>query len=121
MTTKNNFNNPITPHPPNLIILLQINPNTPIRPSLTIFFIIQKTPNNPQQLLNTFNNESPLLPISPTSTHLTHIQRETQHPKHTPQLPLHLFPSPIHKYIPSYATPIHPLHLILFTPPLPQN
>ena len=46
ITTNNNFNNGISADAPNVIIVVQINANTPIGASLSILFIIQKTASN---------------------------------------------------------------------------
>ena len=83
-----------------------------IDPAL-IPFIMQKTGQNAEEVLNVLNKESGLLGISGTSSDLRDLESDEEG-KERAQLALDVFASRIHKYIGSYATRMHGVDVIVF-------
>lgn len=84
-----------------------------IDPAL-IPFIMQKTGQNAEEVLNVLNKESGLLGISGTSSDLRDLESDAEEGKERAQLALDVFASRIHKYIGSYATRMHGVDVIVF-------
>lgn len=91
-----------------------------IDPAL-IPFIMQKTGQNAEEVLNVLNKESGLLGISGTSSDLRHLESDAEEGKERAQLALDVFASRIHKYIGSYATRMHGVDVIVFTAGVGEN
>ncbi|MDQ7223867.1 acetate kinase [Staphylococcus haemolyticus] len=91
-----------------------------IDPAL-IPFIMQKTGQNAEEVLNVLNKESGLLGISGTSSDLRDLESDAEEGKERAQLALDVFASRIHKYIGSYATRMHGVDLIVFTAGVGEN
>ncbi|RFU04074.1 acetate kinase [Staphylococcus haemolyticus] len=91
-----------------------------IDPAL-IPFIMQKTGQNAEEVLNVLNKESGLLGISGTSSDLRDLESDAEEGKERAQLALDVFASRIHKYIGSYATRMHGVDVIVFTAGVGEN
>ena len=91
-----------------------------IDPAL-IPFIMQKTGQNAEEVLNVLNKESGLLGISGTSSDLRDLESDAEEGKERAQLALDVFASRIHKYIGSYATRMHGVDVIVFTVGVGEN
>ncbi|WP_053023552.1 acetate kinase [Staphylococcus haemolyticus] len=91
-----------------------------IDPAL-IPFIMQKTGQNAEEVLNVLNKESGLLGISGTSSDLRDLESDAEEGKERAQLVLDVFASRIHKYIGSYATRMHGVDVIVFTAGVGEN
>lgn len=91
-----------------------------IDPAL-IPFIMQKTGQNAEEVLNVLNKESGLLGISGTSSDLRDLESDAEAGKERAQLALDVFASRIHKYIGSYATRMHGVDVIVFTAGVGEN
>ncbi|OFO67975.1 acetate kinase [Staphylococcus sp. HMSC061H04] len=91
-----------------------------IDPAL-IPFIMQKTGQNAEEVLNVLNKESGLLGISGTSSDLRDLESDAGEGKERAQLALDVFASRIHKYIGSYATRMHGVDVIVFTAGVGEN
>ena len=91
-----------------------------IDPAL-IPFIMQKTGQNAEEVLNVLNKESGLLGISGTSSDLRDLESDAEEGKERAQLALDVFASRIHKYIGSYATRMHGVDVIVFTSGVGEN
>ncbi|MCH4513433.1 acetate kinase [Staphylococcus haemolyticus] len=91
-----------------------------IDPAL-IPFIMQKTGQNAEEVLNVLNKESGLLGISGTSSDLRDLESDAKEGKERAQLALDVFASRIHKYIGSYATRMHGVDVIVFTAGVGEN
>lgn len=91
-----------------------------IDPAL-IPFIMQKTGQNAEEVLNVLNKESGLLGISDTSSDLRDLESDAEEGKERAQLALDVFASRIHKYIGSYATRMHGVDVIVFTAGVGEN
>lgn len=91
-----------------------------IDPAL-IPFIMQKTGQNAEEVLNVLNKESGLLGISGTSSDLRDLESDAEEGKERAQLALDVFASRIHKYIGSYATRMHGMDVIVFTAGVGEN
>lgn len=91
-----------------------------IDPAL-IPFIMQKTGQNAEEVLNVLNKESGLLGISGTSSDLRDHESDAEEGKERAQLALDVFASRIHKYIGSYATRMHGVDVIVFTAGVGEN
>lgn len=91
-----------------------------IDPAL-IPFIMQKTGQNAEEVLNVLNKESGLLGISGTSSDLRDLESDAEEGKERAQLALDVFASRIHKYIGSYATRMHGVDVIVFTAGVGKN
>ncbi len=91
-----------------------------IDPAL-IPFIMQKTGQNTEEVLNVLNKESGLLGISGTSSDLRDLESDAEEGKERAQLALDVFASRIHKYIGSYATRMHGVDVIVFTAGVGEN
>ncbi|MDO0968382.1 acetate kinase [Staphylococcus haemolyticus] len=91
-----------------------------IDPAL-IPFIMQKTGQNAEEVLNVLNKESGLLGISGTSSDLRDLESDAEEGKERAQLALDVFASRIHKYICSYATRMHGVDVIVFTAGVGEN
>ncbi|WP_285491650.1 acetate kinase [Staphylococcus haemolyticus] len=91
-----------------------------IDPAL-IPFIMQKTGQNAEEVLNVLNKESGLLGISGTSSDLRDLESDAEEGKERVQLALDVFASRIHKYIGSYATRMHGVDVIVFTAGVGEN
>ncbi|WP_347129225.1 acetate kinase [Staphylococcus haemolyticus] len=91
-----------------------------IDPAL-IPFIMQKTGQNAEEVLNVLNKESGLLGISGTSSDLRDLESDAEEGKERAQLALGVFASRIHKYIGSYATRMHGVDVIVFTAGVGEN
>lgn len=91
-----------------------------IDPAL-IPFIMQKTGQNAEEVLNVLNKESGLLGISGTSSDLRDLESDAEEGKERAQLALDVFASRIQKYIGSYATRMHGVDVIVFTAGVGEN
>lgn len=91
-----------------------------IDPAL-IPFIMQKTDQTAEEVLNVLNKESGLLGISGTSSDLRDLESDAEEGKERAQLALDVFASRIHKYIGSYATRMHGVDVIVFTAGVGEN
>lgn len=91
-----------------------------IDPAL-IPFIMQKSGQNAEEVLNVLNKESGLLGISGTSSDLRDLESDAEEGKERAQLALDVFASRIHKYIGSYATRMHGVDVIVFTAGVGEN
>ncbi|MDO0971328.1 acetate kinase [Staphylococcus haemolyticus] len=91
-----------------------------IDPAL-IPFIMQKTGQNAEEVLNVLNKESGLLGISGTSSDLRDLESDAEEGKERAQLALDVFASRIHKYIGSYTTRMHGVDVIVFTAGVGEN
>lgn len=91
-----------------------------IDPAL-IPFIMQKTGQNAEEVLNVLNKESGLLGISGTSSDLRDLESDAEEGKERAQLALDVFASRIHKYIGSYAIRMHGVDVIVFTAGVGEN
>lgn len=91
-----------------------------IDPAL-IPFIMQKTGQNAEEVLNVLHKESGLLGISGTSSDLRDLESDAEEGKERAQLALDVFASRIHKYIGSYATRMHGVDVIVFTAGVGEN
>lgn len=91
-----------------------------IDPAL-IPFIMQKTGQNAEEVLNVLTKESGLLGISGTSSDLRDLESDAEEGKERAQLALDVFTSRIHKYIGSYATRMHGVDVIVFTAGVGEN
>ncbi|MBF2757678.1 MULTISPECIES: acetate kinase [unclassified Staphylococcus] len=91
-----------------------------IDPAL-IPFIMHKTGQSAEEVLNVLNKESGLLGISGTSSDLRDLESDAEEGKERAQLALDVFASRIHKYIGSYATRMHGVDVIVFTAGVGEN
>lgn len=91
-----------------------------IDPAL-IPFIMHKTGQSAEEVLNVLNKESGLLGISGTSSDLRDLESDAEEGKERAQLALDVFASRIHKYIGSYATRMHGVDVIAFTAGVGEN
>lgn len=91
-----------------------------IDPAL-IPFIMHKTGQSAEEVLNVLNKESGLLGISGTSSDLRDLKSDAEEGKERAQLALDVFASRIHKYIGSYATRMHGVDVIVFTAGVGEN
>ncbi|WP_377888165.1 acetate kinase [Alkalihalobacillus sp. R86527] len=91
-----------------------------IDPAL-IPFIMEKTGQNAEEVLNTLNKKSGLLGVSGFSSDLRDITTEAEAGNERAELALEVFTSRIHKYIGSYAARMSGLDAIIFTAGIGEN
>lgn len=91
-----------------------------IDPAL-IPYIMEKTGQSAEEVVNTLNKKSGLLGISGFSSDLRDIEKEASKGNHRAVLSLELFASRIHKYLGSYAARMQGIDAILFTAGIGEN
>lgn len=91
-----------------------------IDPAL-IPYIMEKTGENAEEVLDILNKESGLLGISGTSSDLRDLEQDADEGKTRAQLALDVFASRIHKYIGSYTAKMHGVDVIVFTAGVGEN
>jgi acetate kinase len=91
-----------------------------IDPSL-IPYIMQKTGQSAEEVLNVLNNKSGMLGVSGFSSDLRDIESEAEKGNERAELALEVFASRIHKYIGSYAARMAGIDAIIFTAGIGEN
>lgn len=91
-----------------------------IDPSL-IPYIMQKTGQSAEEVLNVLNNKSGMLGVSGFSSDLRDIESEAEQGNERAELALEVFASRIHKYIGSYAARMAGIDAIIFTAGIGEN
>lgn len=91
-----------------------------IDPSL-IPYIMQKTGQSAEEVINVLNNKSGMLGVSGFSSDLRDIESEAEKGNERAELALEVFASRIHKYIGSYAARMAGIDAIIFTAGIGEN
>lgn len=91
-----------------------------IDPSL-IPYIMQKTGQSAEEVLNVLNNKSGMLGVSGFSSDLRDIESKAEEGNERAELALEVFASRIHKYIGSYAARMAGIDAIIFTAGIGEN
>lgn len=91
-----------------------------IDPAL-IPYIMQKTGQSAEEVLNVLNNKSGMLGVSGFSSDLRDIESEAENGNERAELALEVFASRIHKYIGSYAARMAGIDAIIFTAGIGEN
>ena len=91
-----------------------------IDPAL-IPYIMQKTGQSAEEVLNVLNNKSGMLGVSGFSSDLRDIESEAEKGNERAELALEVFASRIHKYIGSYAARMAGIDAIIFTAGIGEN
>lgn len=91
-----------------------------IDPAL-IPYIMEKTGQTVEEVLDVLNKKSGMLGISGFSSDLRDIQQESAEGDHRAQVALRVFASRIHKYIGSYAARMKGVDAIIFTAGIGEN
>ncbi|MFC7373375.1 acetate kinase [Fictibacillus iocasae] len=91
-----------------------------IDPAL-IPYIMQKTGQSAEEVLNVLNNKSGMLGVSGFSSDLRDIEDEAENGNERAELALEVFASRIHKYIGSYAARMAGIDAIIFTAGIGEN
>ncbi|EIT85459.1 acetate kinase A/propionate kinase 2 [Fictibacillus macauensis ZFHKF-1] len=91
-----------------------------IDPAL-IPYIMQKTGQTSEEVLNVLNNKSGMLGVSGFSSDLRDIQEKANEGNERAELALEVFASRIHKYIGSYAARMAGVDAIIFTAGIGEN
>ncbi|MBY6035187.1 acetate kinase [Fictibacillus nanhaiensis] len=91
-----------------------------IDPAL-IPYIMQKTGQSVEEVLNVLNNKSGMLGVSGFSSDLRDIESEAESGNERAELALEVFASRIHKYIGSYAARMAGIDAIIFTAGIGEN
>ncbi|MCC3356427.1 acetate kinase [Bacillus sp. REN16] len=91
-----------------------------IDPAL-IPFIMEKTGNTADEVLDVLNKKSGMLGVSGFSSDLRDIQEQADEGNSRAELALEVFASRIHKYIGSYAARMHGIDAIIFTAGIGEN
>lgn len=91
-----------------------------IDPAL-IPYIMQKTGQNADEVINTLNKKSGILGVSGFSSDLRDIEEETEKGNVRAELALEVFAARIHKYLGSYAAKMHGVDAIIFTAGIGEN
>ncbi|MFC0187875.1 acetate kinase [Fictibacillus aquaticus] len=91
-----------------------------IDPAL-IPYIMQKTGQSAEEVLNVLNNKSGMLGVSGFSSDLRDIETEAENGNERAELALEVFASRIHKYIGSYAARMAGIDAIIFTAGIGEN
>ncbi|OZM57985.1 acetate kinase [Lottiidibacillus patelloidae] len=91
-----------------------------IDPAL-IPYIMEKTDNTAEKVLDILNKKSGILGVSGFSSDLRDIEFEAERGNKRAELALEVFASRIHKYIGSYAARMHGVDAIIFTAGIGEN
>ncbi|MGG7621010.1 acetate kinase [Bacillus coreaensis] len=91
-----------------------------IDPAL-IPFIMEKTGNNADEVLDILNKKSGMLGVSGFSSDLRDIELEAEKGNERAELALEVFGNRIHKYIGSYASRMYGVDAIIFTAGIGEN
>ncbi|MDN4527524.1 acetate kinase [Fictibacillus fluitans] len=91
-----------------------------IDPAL-IPYIMQKTGQTAEEVLNVLNNKSGMLGVSGFSSDLRDIEQKANEGNERAELALEVFASRIHKYIGSYAARMAGIDAIIFTAGIGEN
>ncbi|SDM89896.1 acetate kinase [Fictibacillus solisalsi] len=91
-----------------------------IDPAL-IPYIMQKTGQTAEEVLNVLNNKSGMLGVSGFSSDLRDIEKKANEGNERAELALEVFASRIHKYIGSYAARMAGIDAIIFTAGIGEN
>ncbi|WHY70841.1 acetate kinase [Fictibacillus enclensis] len=91
-----------------------------IDPAL-IPYIMQKTGQTAEEVLNVLNNKSGMLGVSGFSSDLRDIEQQANEGNERAELALEVFASRIHKYIGSYAARMAGIDAIIFTAGIGEN
>ncbi|WP_062355101.1 acetate kinase [Bacillus kwashiorkori] len=91
-----------------------------IDPAL-IPYIMEKTGESAEEVIDTLNKKSGLLAISGFSSDLRDIQNEAEAGNERAELALEVFANRIHKYIGSYASRMNGVDAIIFTAGIGEN
>jgi acetate kinase len=91
-----------------------------IDPAL-IPYIMEKTNNTAEDVLDILNKKSGILGVSGFSSDLRDIEFEAERGNERAELALEVFASRIHKYIGSYAARMHGVDAIIFTAGIGEN
>ncbi|MGG1574981.1 acetate kinase [Fictibacillus sp. NRS-1165] len=91
-----------------------------IDPAL-IPYIMQKTGQTAEEVLNVLNNKSGMLGVSGFSSDLRDIEQKAKEGNERAELALEVFASRIHKYIGSYAARMAGFDAIIFTAGIGEN
>lgn len=84
-------------------------------------FIMEKTGQSAEEVINVFNKQSGLLGITGFSSDLRDIQEAAEEGNDRAELALKVFASHIHKYIGSYAARMNGVDAIIFTAGIGEN
>lgn len=84
-------------------------------------YIMEKTNQSAEEVINVLNKESGLLGVSGFSSDLRDIQSAAEEGNHRAELALEVFASRIHKYLGSYAARMQGLDAIIFTAGIGEN